>query len=118
MNINLKNLVSAAAIALTCAGAVAQSSPANPGATPGIDQRQANQERRIDQGVASRAVTPREARQVECRQARINQAKNEAKADGAVTKQERRRLQHAQDNASRNIYGQKHDMQMANKSGS
>jgi len=117
MSISLKTLVTAAAIAITCGGAIAQSNPANPAATPGIDQRQANQEKRIDQGIASGALTPRETKRLEYQQARINQAEDKAKADGTVTKQERRRLHHAQNQTSRNIYRQKHDKQTANKSG-
>ena len=41
------------------------------------------------------------------------QALNKAVADGKVTKKERARLEHAQDNQSRKIYRQKHDKQTA-----
>jgi hypothetical protein len=79
--------------------------------TPRIDQRQANQERRIDQGVASGQLTRREARRLEHQQAAINRAEDRAKADGKVTAQERARLHHRQDHASANIARQKHDAQ-------
>lgn len=79
--------------------------------TPGVDQRQANQERRIDQGVASGALTPREANRLEAGQARVNRMENRAKADGVVTGAERARLQQAQDVQSARIYRQKHDAQ-------
>jgi hypothetical protein len=38
---------------------------------------------------------------------------NKAVADGKVTKKQRARLEHAQDNQSRKIYRQKHDKQTA-----
>jgi hypothetical protein len=89
--------------------------PPNPAATPGIDQRQANQEKRIDQGVASGALTPKEAQRLENQQAAVDRAENKAKADGVVTAQERKRLHKAQDHTSRRVYRQKHDAQTAPK---
>lgn len=77
--------------------------------TPGIDQRQANQEKRIDQGIASGQLTEREATRLDRQQDRIDKMENRAKADGVVTNKERARLHAAQDRASRNIARQKHD---------
>lgn len=79
--------------------------------TPGIDQRQANQEQRIDQGIASGQLTQREAGRLEQQQQHINTMENKAKSDGVVTKKERARLHAAQDKASKKIYRQKHDRQ-------
>lgn len=79
--------------------------------TPGIDQRQANQERRIDQGVASGSLTQREANRLERGQQRVGNMENRAKADGVVTSQERARISHAQNVQSERIYEQKHDRQ-------
>lgn len=79
--------------------------------TPGIDQRQANQERRIDQGIASGSLTQREANRLERGQQRVDNMENRAKADGVVTRQERARINHAQNVQSERIYGQKHDRQ-------
>jgi hypothetical protein len=110
-------VLAATTIAVACSELFAQSNPADPVATPGVDQRQARQERRIDQGIASGALTKREAWRLDRQQARINAAEDNAKSDGRVTKQERRRLHHAQGHASRNIYRQKHDKQTAAKSG-
>lgn len=80
-------------------------------ATPGIDQRQLNQERRIEQGVASGSLTQREANRLERGQQRIDNMEARAKADGVVTRQERARLQHAENVQSREIYREKHDRQ-------
>lgn len=81
-------------------------------ATPGIDQRQMNQERRIDQGIASGQLTAREAARLERGQERIDAMENRAKADGVVTARERARIHHAQNVESRRIYRQKHDRQI------
>ena len=101
-----KTVVAAAVLALSAFAASAQN--AN---TPRIDQRQANQEQRIDQGIASGELTKRETRRVERQQASINRAEDKAKADGVVSAQERKSLTHRQNKASRNIRHQKHDAQ-------
>ena len=101
----------AALLALGSVGARAQAASAPGTHTPRIDQRQANQERRIDQGIASGELTRREARRVERQQNAIDKAENKAKADGSVSAQERRRLAKAQNHASRSIARQKHDAQ-------
>ena len=83
-------------------------------ATPGIDQRQMNQERRIDQGIASGQLTQREANRLERGQDRVDNMENRAKSDGVVTARERNRIQHAQNVESKRIYRQKHDRQIRN----
>lgn len=79
--------------------------------TPGIDQRQANQERRIDQGIASGQLNEREANRLDRQQNRIDRMENRAKADGVVTEKERARIGAAQNRASRHIAREKHDGQ-------
>lgn len=100
----------AAALGAASLCAWAQTAP-NPAATPGVDQRQANQEKRIDQGAASGSLTARETQRLEDRQAAVDHAENKAKADGAVTARERRHLNNMQDRNSRAIRRQKHDGQ-------
>lgn len=80
-------------------------------AMPGVDQRQLNQERRIEQGVASGSLTPREAARLERGQAHVERMETRAQADGTVTRAERQRIEHAQDVQSRQIYREKHDRQ-------
>lgn len=84
-----------------------------PADTPVIDQRQVNQERRIDHGVVSGVLTEREAKRLVDQQEQINKMEDKAKSDGVVTKKERARLHKAQDRASRHIARQKHDRQGA-----
>lgn len=78
-------------------------------ATPGIDQRQFNQERRIQQGIESGALTQHEANQLQRQQDRIAQHETVAKADGVVTAKERASLTRQQNTASRNIARKKHN---------
>jgi hypothetical protein len=79
--------------------------------TPRVDQRQLNQERRIEQGVASGSLTAREANRLERGQQHVDNIETRAKADGVVTRQERARLHQAQDVQSQRIARQKHDRQ-------
>jgi len=80
---------------------------------PVIQQREQNQDKRIDQGVASGQLTPKEAGRVEAQQAKIKQDEARMKADGNLTKKERAKLTREQNRASRTIYRQKHDRQRA-----
>lgn len=81
---------------------------------PGIQQRESNQERRIDQGVASGQLTPGEASRLDAQQARIQQREERMKSDGNLTAAERRRLTRQQNRASRNIYRKKHNLRSVN----
>lgn len=80
-------------------------------ATPGIDQRQAGQEARIQQGLKSGELTQKEAARLERGQDRIQRMEDKARADGKVTAKERERIQHQQNVESRHIAREKHDRQ-------
>ncbi len=79
--------------------------------SPRIDQRQLNQERRIDQGTASGSVTQREANRLERGQQRVERIEARAEADGVLTRREQARVHRAQDRQSQRIAMQKHDRQ-------
>jgi hypothetical protein len=110
--LTLRNFVFSAALAVVGASAFAQTAPAS-AATPVFDQRQHNQDRRIDQGVASGALTTPEARRLDRQQDAIERAEDKAKADGVVTHRERKHLGKMQNHSSKAIYRQKHDAQRA-----
>jgi hypothetical protein len=76
--------------------------------TPKIAQRQANQEQRIDQGIASGQMNEREANRLNGQQ-HINKMEDKAKSDGVVTKKERARIGHAKNLASRHVARHTHD---------
>ena len=81
--------------------------------TKRIDQRQANQQKRIDQGVQSGQLNQKEAARLEKGQARVQKMEDKAMADGKMTKKERKRIEHAQDQQSKKIFREKHDKQVA-----
>jgi len=86
---------------------------AGPNDTPGVDRREQRQQTRIQEGVASGALTPREAAKLEAEQARIRAKEQAMKADGVVTKQERKELQRDLNRSSKHIAKEKHDKQRA-----
>jgi hypothetical protein len=105
-----KTSIATLVIAALPALAFAQSTPSNT-ATPGIDKRQAEQQKRIDQGVKSGELTKREAAKLEKGQAKVQRMEDKAKADGVVTAKERKQIQHEQDKQSKRIAHEKHDKQ-------
>lgn len=74
-------------------------------------QRNINQQKRIEQGVESGALTNREAARLERGQARVNRREARAGADGWVGPGEQRRIQRLENRQSRHIWRQKHDRQ-------
>jgi len=80
-------------------------------ATPRVDERQINQEQRIQQGAKSGELTPRETAKLQAGQAKVQAQEAKAKADGQVTGKERARLAKSQNKQSRKIAKQKHDKQ-------
>ncbi len=113
----LRLTLATAAIALLSASITAQAAEAAASGAnmPRVDKREAKQERRIEQGVASGQLTARETLRVEREQKHIATAEAKAEADGKVTAAERQRLAKMQNKASRDIYRQKHDAQTAPK---
>jgi hypothetical protein len=76
-----------------------------------VDRRQARQEQRIDQGIASGSLSASEAARLDKQQDRIDALENKAKADGTLTRRERAKLEAAQDHSSRAIARKKHNGQ-------
>lgn len=104
----VKSVTLALAAALVALPAVAQTT-----GTPRIDQRQQNQQQRIDQGVKSGELNQKEAARLQKGQARVQKAEDKAAADGKVTAKERARIEKMQDRESKRIAAQKHDQQRA-----
>ncbi len=76
-----------------------------------VDVRQARQSERIRDGVRSGDLTRREASALRSEQRGIRRMERHARADGVVTPRESRRLDRAQNRASRHINQQRHDRQ-------
>ena len=104
-------LATGIALAVASIGAFAQGGMA----TPRVDQREANQQARIDAGVARGQLSRREARRLEREQAQIRAAERQARSDGVVTPRERRQLERMQDQASANIRAALHDEEVAHR---
>lgn len=85
--------------------------PKDPLATPRIDAREARQQKRIAQGLASGRLTEREANRLQKGEARIDRVEDKAKADGAVSAKEREHLTRMQNRENQAIFNQKHDPQ-------
>ncbi len=104
-----------AAIALTAGGvAFAQTSTPN---TPNLDKREANQQKRIDQGVASGQLTAKETNRLNKREAKLAADEAAAKSDGKVTPAERKKLQREANRDSQAIHKLKHNKQTAAPAG-
>jgi len=99
------NIALAALLAALAVPALAQT------ATPRADQREIKQQQRIDQGVASGQLTPKEAARLEKGQQHVQKVEDKAMADGKVTAKERARIEKAQDKQSQRIARAKHDRQ-------
>lgn len=100
-----------AAIALTAGGVAYAQTPAP--STPNLDKREANQQKRIDQGVASGQLNAKETNRLDKREAKLASDEAAAKSDGKVTRAERRKLQREANKDSAAIHRQKHDKQTA-----
>ncbi|MBF0566179.1 MAG: hypothetical protein HQK89_13165 [Nitrospirae bacterium] len=80
---------------------------------PVVHARERNQQRRIAQGVRSGQLTPKEAAHLEGRQAKIRRDERRMKADGNLTRGERRKLNRELNRSSRKIYNKKHNNRVA-----
>lgn len=74
-------------------------------------QRDINQEKRIESGLQSGALTNREAARLERGQARATHAQAVAGRDGHVSAAEQAGVRHVQNRQSKRIHRQKHDAQ-------
>jgi Skp family chaperone for outer membrane proteins len=106
----MKSIVMAAVAAALMSGFAAEGLAAGT-RDPGVNARQANQRERIQQGVKSGELTRSEARKVGEEQRDVRQLERAYKSDGTLTARERADLHHEQNQASRDIYRQKHDVQ-------
>jgi hypothetical protein len=99
--LNFKTLALGAVIAAASLSAMAR--PPMADNTPNIDARQAEQAARIDRALHDGRLNRREFRSLQREQVAIRRYEAQAKADGIVTRGERRELQQMLDRASRHI---------------
>jgi len=103
----IKSLFALAGLSFFAASAFAH------GGMSGIDHRQFRQEQRIEHGVRTGQLTPREAARLNRQQGKIDRLEYLVKADGYVTPRERERLQSALERQNQQIRhamnNQRHD---------
>ncbi len=106
---NFKHLIFATTIVLAPLASFAQTTA--PAATPTINQRKADQQGRIGQGVSSGQLTPRETSHLEHQESGINKEERGMRAqdNGHLTKQDRSTIKGQQNQESKRIYRDKHN---------
>lgn len=82
-------------------------------ADPGIRERLDNQQKRIDQGIATGDLTRTEAHRLQHGLSRIKVEEARLKADGRLTRGERARLHRELDRESARIYHKRHNSRRA-----
>jgi len=97
-----------------------QPAPAQPAATQtpkegSVNDRRADQQQRIGNGVQSGQLTAGETKNLESREANLNrEVRDDRSVDGGkLTAQERKQVNHQQNNLSRSIYNDKHNAAVA-----
>jgi len=78
-------------------------------ADPGVKHRQHHQQRRIDEGVRSGELTGQETKDLRKEERGIRQEERAYKSDGKLTRTERKDLHRDLNQASKDIYREKHD---------
>jgi hypothetical protein len=77
----------------------------------GFERRDAAMNERIEQGIRTGQLTPREVAKLRARQADIERMEARARRDGVISERERARIEVAQNELSRRIRFEKHDPQ-------
>lgn len=77
-------------------------------------QRDVEQQHRIEQGLQSGQLSTKEAGQLERKEQQIDRTQAHAMQDGALSPAEKARIRHEQNQASRKIYGDKHNAVVGN----
>jgi Skp family chaperone for outer membrane proteins len=113
----LQTLIAALALTIGAASFAQTTTPVpvaqDATATPNLDKRVINQQKRIDQGTASGQLTAKETNRLDKRQAKLATDEAKAKSDGKVTRTERKKLQREANRDSQAIHKQKHDQHTA-----
>jgi len=76
-----------------------------------IKKKEADEQQRIERGVERGQVTPKEQQRLEDQQKVIEQERENAAADGKITKRERHDIKHDQKRLSHDIEHKRHNAQ-------
>ncbi len=107
----IKRLLIASLLTVVTAGATLSFTAAAEAGTksPGIDRREARQQGRINQGIRSGALTPRETYRLQRQQANIRAKEARFKSDGNFSQRERHAVKNHLNRSSQSIYRLKHN---------
>lgn len=83
---------------------------------PGVNHRQHHQNDRIRHGVKTGELTRAEVKELKQQRREIRREEHAYKADGHLTKAERRDLHHDMNALSKDIYNEKHDAEKRHSS--
>ena len=111
----MNRLALAAALLVTSFGAASAYDRHNNNDTADIDARRARESQRIEEGRRTGQLSGREYRFLRAEQARIADHERQAKADGYVSPDERRRLNQELDQASADIHRLKHNEEVSRR---
>jgi hypothetical protein len=76
-----------------------------------IKKHEQREQHRIDQGEKSGRLTPKESERLQNQQEVIDKERQDAGADGKITKRERRDIRHDQKRLNQDIHHKKHNKQ-------
>src|SRR5438477_9955953 len=82
---------------------------ASSGDTASVKKREQRQQHRIERGVESGKLTPKETERLENQQQIIEQEREQAWQDGKMSRRERQDIRHDQNRLSHNIHRKKHN---------
>ena len=80
-----------------------------------IQKHQANEQRRINQGVHKGQLTGKEAHRLQNQQGAIEAERRQARDDGRITRPERRDIRHDQKRLSKDICHKRHNNKHAHR---
>lgn len=109
MKLRNVTLVAVSSVLLTGVQSFAQAGAATEKREAVVDQREANQEKRIEEGVKSGQLNAGEEKRLENKEAQIKKMESKAMADGKMSKKEFKKIEKAQNQANREIRRKKHN---------
>jgi hypothetical protein len=82
---------------------------ASPVLSADIEQREGNQEHRIEQGEKKGKLTPQEQERLKNQQEEVEKERQDAMEDGKMTKKEKQQIHHDQNKLGQDIHHKKHN---------
>jgi septal ring factor EnvC (AmiA/AmiB activator) len=88
---------------------------ASPVLSASVQERQGNEEHRIEKGVKKGKLTPQEQERLKNQQEEIEKERQDAMKDGKMTKRERKEIQHDENKLGQDIRRKKHNKKNAHQ---